>query len=539
MQIINQTKFSDFRLYAESDYSGAMLTIIYSRSKESSTRTLLFAVVELLPTWIESGEFDFAKTFGTKSKFEINVRRVQLSTQDGIEWYLQCRRQAKPELPLNEKERASKMNKNGSRPIEINQLGEEPEFANFVFANQYFWDDSPIWGRYPGGYRWHQLRALSPIDTHALWNNQETARQEAEKWLVSFLPFNIFLRPLALGSVHLILHNPIFRTVRYYPSSDDPKKMLVRLQPGPGKDIRGLIVHLREDRPSGPAKICTFEMLESMAEIEFPNELHSVGIDVVCPIRGLLFHSESAPFIKSISIGMGIITKQRVVNLPRRSKAHGESKHITPVIGINNPIQIGEVEKEQSAISVIAAELSRIESANLGKKLGQQWFEQDRDGATEEIRNLIARAKDDILIVDPYFGQLDLLQFALAVTDVKAKIRILTSAEFLRKTIEVNEKKVHQGDLLLSQLKSVKEQDADLSGIEIRYMAGRRAEIHDRFIKVPEMIWHLGSSLNEFGSRGTMTMRIPNPYPIEQSLEAAWERGCPLEEFVPIGEDDK
>ena len=63
-------------------------------------------------------------------------------------------------------------------------------------------------------------------------------------------------------------------------------------------------------------------------------------------------------------------------------------------------------------------------------------------------------------------------------------------------------------------------------------MAGDSAPIHDRFLVLDNDIWLLGSSLNEFGERGTATVRLPYaPEPLE-NIERVWGDARPLEEFV-------
>lgn len=531
MQTISCSSVDAYRSQVSEDYVGSAITVIYTREKKTNSRRLLFAVVELLPSWIESADFELPYSSSGTSALEITIRRVSYSSAiDGLNWYLHCRDGGSPELPISSEDRKKGWDRKGPRQLEIGELGEEPPFPYAVFAHEYFWDEAPIWGTYPGGYRWHQLRALADRNIFDFWPDA-TSYEDMRAWLRDHLPFDLFSRPLALGSVHLICHNPLFRSVRYFPSSIDPRKILIKVLPGPSKDVCGLTVQLREDRPNGPSRRQIFELKEPTAVVECPYELHSIGVDILCPKRGLLYHSEAAPFIKSISLNMGIITKQRVVTLPRRSRRHGESREITNVVGFQSPMEIGEHQEKASAISIIATERSKVESAKLGERLGQRWFDNDRTVASNEIRDLLASAKEDVLIVDPYFGQFELLQFALAVSDPKTHIRILTSAEYLRgKADQAGELRL--AEMLLKQFKSVQKQDSDLKHLEIRVMPGARAEIHDRFIKTPEEIWHIGSSLNEFGSRGTMTMRLPNPYPVETRLELAWQKAVSLIDFI-------
>jgi hypothetical protein len=40
-------------------------------------------------------------------------------------------------------------------------------------------------------------------------------------------------------------------------------------------------------------------------------------------------------------------------------------------------------------------------------------------------------------------------------------------------------------------------------------MPGQKSPVHDRFLIVDGTVWVLGASLNEFGSRGTLLMKLP------------------------------
>jgi hypothetical protein len=54
----------------------------------------------------------------------------------------------------------------------------------------------------------------------------------------------------------------------------------------------------------------------------------------------------------------------------------------------------------------------------------------------------------------------------------------------------------------------VRAQDPRLN-IEIKVMPGQKSPVHDRFLIVDGTVWVLGASLNEFGSRGSLLMKLP------------------------------
>ena len=63
-------------------------------------------------------------------------------------------------------------------------------------------------------------------------------------------------------------------------------------------------------------------------------------------------------------------------------------------------------------------------------------------------------------------------------------------------------------------------------------MRGKCPAIHDRFITEPERLWMLGSSINAFGSRGTMMIAVPDPEPVARDLERVWDDSQALDEYL-------
>lgn len=509
---------------AVEDYSAASITLLYTR-KKSGSRRLLFSVVELTPEWIEpSEELDVCKTIDSRAGLELNLRRISLTPGEALRWYSSCRENAQIVLPATRRDKEAGFDKK-HRELECGRLAEEPAFPTFIATNshEYFWDQSAFWGRYPGGIRWHQLRGERLLAAREIWPDEST-EAIAREWLKGILPFDLLSRSMLLPSVHLVLANPVFRTLTFRPSMNDPYQMVLKIEKA--KSSPPLKCYLREYRPNGATQFIDFVLQKDLAVIRCPYEFHSVGLDIVCPIRGLLYSCRPSPFLKSISIGIGMISKQRVIQIPSRSKNRGQSEHVAHVVGHVSQVNVGKA-STNSALSVVSSEKYKIKNMKLAETLEQAWFNGDIDQATKYIRNIVTKS-DDLLIVDPYFSHVELRRFALAASNSTAKIRILTSKELVSAKLKSGRLRT-QGDILWDELKHVKSVDPDLSGIEIRVMQGSRPEIHDRFLKTPNAIWMIGSSLNEFGSRGTVSMKVPYPDPISEALENAWADAASLE----------
>ena len=63
-------------------------------------------------------------------------------------------------------------------------------------------------------------------------------------------------------------------------------------------------------------------------------------------------------------------------------------------------------------------------------------------------------------------------------------------------------------------------------------MGSGAESIHDRFLLCDDKVWMLGSSLNAYGTRGTMLLRLPEPKSVIQELERVWEKAKTLEERI-------
>jgi hypothetical protein len=118
------------------------------------------------------------------------------------------------------------------------------------------------------------------------------------------------------------------------------------------------------------------------------------------------------------------------------------------------------------------------------------------------------------------------MSFGLANATTEVTVQVLTSAEYLR---QKDDEGSENGAVLLRAAESVRRQGGR---VEIRVGLGARAPIHDRFLVLDNEVWLLGSSLNEFGSRGTMAVKVPHPPPVLAMVEAEWEAAEPLEKFL-------
>lgn len=517
--------------HAVEDFAGAELTLVYDRetSAKNPTRSLVFAVVELLHEGLEFGpelpisQKDSCFTLKQSSR-ELNLRRVRLTVKEGLDWYRACA-DGRAEIPLVGWERAK-----GNTPhsLQLPPFSEEPRWPYAVLeAEKSFWGDAPFWGYRPGGTRRHQLISESADFTVQSWSKED--RDKARKWLREQLPIDIFERPRLLGSIHLVLTNPVFGRLHIRMNKDDPAEARVRVQRWPGRALSGLHLHVRHERPTGPMSVHRVPLQHPHTALKFESDPHFLSFDILSESHGLLHASKPSTAIGEVRMTMNVVTRHRRISVPARSRKRGPQTYSVPVAlprestTGSNPLP--------AALSLLLEDEQDFRQRQQALELGQRWFDGNVEEATEFLQKLIQEARREILIVDAYFGYTELLRYALVSKVLGVQVQIMTSQEYLDKTPE-GEGTTTQGSLLSAALGQVLQQDSSLK-IEIRVGTGKKAPVHDRFLVLDgNIVWLLGSSLNEFGKRGTTVVRLPHAGPIRQALLLHWDAATPLEEFM-------
>lgn len=147
--------------------------------------------------------------------------------------------------------------------------------------------------------------------------------------------------------------------------------------------------------------------------------------------------------------------------------------------------------------------------------------------AVSFIQGVLGKAQHVCYICDPYFDGDAFYKYVMTLQDVGVQIRILTTGSNLKnKTLPV----------FLHNLKEyVKIYGEDC--VKIRLFRADKLKLHDRFVIVDNQAWHVGSSLNHFGNKGTAASRIPERYRnlIINSVEKWWnseEDTTSLEDYI-------
>lgn len=505
------------------DYEHAVVHMAWALRKkiEEPRLRLLLAWVELLPIEVPPPEDDgyIEAELGSRSEHRLYVRHAVAPAARALRWYLACRDGIAilPErdglFPEADQPKAIK--------AQLGDMGEEPPWPNLVCV-----DDRKTWAPFcPAWHKTPRVHHLVPLvnpDLEMLWP-KEHKRRKAIAFLSERLHFDLGDHTKYVGSVHLVAPNPVFREldVRREPRGDDGRERVAfRFRPRTGRDLGALELSVREDRPSGVGALHCVHLRQPVVRMTFDHKTYIHSETVKDPARGVLYTSKNGLFVDSVSLGISIgPSVTRTVRATDGSSYEVPLEH--PTSEPFSAVQGGKPSKR----------LTRMPSANLQRHArvragNQKWFSGVREEARRVLRELLFEAKREVLIVDFYFGAAELTDFVLAVRAIEVPIHILTSAEVLKKKMTPA---IKNGEALLAELGHVSTQPY-ANKMAIRVMVGGRPTIHDRFFVIDERVWLLGSSLNEFGSRGTMMVALPDPAPVRERLIEAW---CAAKELEP------
>ncbi len=390
------------------------------------------------------------------------------------------------------------------KPVQLGQLASDPPWPHFVVEAENFWRYSEFWGHRPGNSRWHRLLSSSPVDVTSGWELDEFRR--AREWMSSEVHIDLFSRSVLLGSCHLRLPNPVYRKLDSHIGADR-KSITFDLVPYPNRASEELELTFWNRRAWGCSEVRRLVLRAGKNLLRIPEGVEQATHAVTSPTRGILEQSGPYIFLETIRSEIRYATERRLVDGVPKADGTASQSYTIDVSGHEQVISVGEPQSNET-LGRLRADEAEQQVEKAWSQLAIQWFDENERAGTHAIRDIIGMAHERIDFLDPYFGQSDLRSFALATTRHGLPVRILTSADFCtKKDPGVS---MENGDALLHELASIRAQDPRLA-IEIKVMAGAKSPVHDRFLVVDDAVWVIGASLNEFGSRGTLILRLPPP----------------------------
>lgn len=504
-------------------YRQAIIHLAWIRNAE--TGHLLFGMVELRPNELPDTVGCATKSFHAEPKHceSLHYRRfILLSAADAIEWYEHA---ACGTLDFP-RESGRPVREDDSKLVG-GPFVQEPPWPHLVTSNELIF--APDWLH---GSRTHFLfpeKALRGwiAETVRVRANRETL----EQWL-NFDVVDAY--PDYQGVLCMLAPNPVFRSIErthVEDATEGPRETVAyKLIARQGQRLDGLRLEVVDERLRGRMEPRVHEFgSDAIAILEFSADVNREGQSITHPEHGLLGWHEPLPILRTIHTRMGLVTRRKTVQVPAAGRKRPAYEYEANEVGSEEESVVGDAVDAAAVVSRLTDAEHRRALRRAAHDYDQQWFDRTPDEAAHYLRERIGRARETVLIVDPWFAGRELLAFGHAIRSPDVELRILTSAQGLKRDA-LGDSSVDSGRKLL---RIVNETFDDYPRKpQIRILTGNPPPIHDRFLVVDGAVWLSGNSLNTLGERAGMIVKLPDPGPVVVRLEAFWRRASFLSDWL-------
>ena len=505
----------------EDDYAQAVIHLVWDLERSSKVRTLLCGAVELLPKEVPAPIELPERCQEISGKHRLYSTARVVPAQVGLSWF--------EDATLGHVIRPRR--DESILPI----CSDSPTFGGIAFYQE---PPSPQFVstslHVPFSADWHyfpRVRHLVARDFSAttLWSTEEFERARA--WLKEEMQFDWNVFPEYWGSLHLIAPNPVFRGFDSRIERTDGIVLVVAFELRAGKSVEGLEFEIESRRPTGTSFVVRRALRAEIERIPLPCEPEEMFERVHDQARGLLY--KAGPFFsnETFSLTINLASETRSVSIPR-ANGSSDAYEVSLTGGFSFSSKVGEERPGRDGAMRLREARTKRAKRNRGAA-EQKWFRNQVSNATEELRVLVGRVSGRLFVVDPYFEGDDLLRVLLAVSDPTVPIEVLLGADHLRSPCTLQG--IEHGDHLANQLATANA-TGRMNPVEMRVMRGAVPAIHNRFLHVGSELWMLGSSLNAFGTRGTLMVKVPDPEPVLRDLRTIWDECRDLEFFEWLAE---
>lgn len=503
----------------------ALASITWLWHKKTGESHLLFATLDLVPDELPLSDCAPKRppvSLGKKSDWWIYSANDEVPSSQAVEWY--------DGLVTRGAWAATWLNPEIKKPTALGDLLNEPRWPAMVNLRHHR-TAVPFATQRPDEIRAHHTLSKAGAAMKLLEPEEKVALFAAMK---ASLDLDLERGQHLCQSAHVFMPLPILRHVSSRLDSDEKvgdRAINLNLVPRVGASLEMLTVEILETRATGDRLLARGPATSMFLRVPLDEEVEQISIRVVHDELGLLVDEGPYAFIRGISMEMQLITSDRRIVLPARGSRPAET-HKIPIAGMTEKTITGS-ERGVSASQVLyRAATGSSKVAALAK---QMWFRDKAPAAEAAIRKLIGAAKERVLLIDPYFTKVEATLYLPWVTRSTAKNEILTSSHGLRQispSIEENEGQESKvGRRVKRELAHLQALSTELNdGLAarrinptvVKVMTGSRPPVHDRFLIIDGNIWLLGSSLNNFGTRGTMMVELPAPMAVMPDLVALW-----------------
>jgi hypothetical protein len=392
---------------------------------------------------------------------------------------------------------------------------------------------SPYLGKGAFPAQIHRLILANDSELELLKNNQEV-----RSWLASRIHFDVGEYPELIGSAVLIVPDTNIRAAHVYLARDEDnnENFVTEIIPRSKGGLDGYNLTVFEKRYGTLGYMKSYDLVETDFSIDqVPQQLEKSGFFILENNRGLITYQPPAPFLRSISTSMSMMSKQYKFNA-------SDGEHTINVSSKEKPFESrmnGKTESNHDFRGkMLNAEFNRLRRRK-AENYGQIWFA-NQDEARLFIRSLISGAREKITIIDPYAAGKEVIDYAGFVKTDQISVDVLTSFASLNLPESAN--LASSKDELVDEFKEAIElfKRRGIS-LDIRFMAGgKKPVLHDRFLIIDEQVWFCGNSLNQIGVRQGMMLKLPDPLAVTTKTKTIFETSSRLSDLQEnIAETDR
>ena len=332
----------------------------------------------------------------------------------------------------------------------------------------------------------------------------------------------------------MVAPNPLFRSIEKCHleqatagSAETVEYKIVRRH---GQSLNGLRLEINSELLRGRMTPYVHEFgSEAIASFDLPAKLYKEGQSISHPKHGLLSWHEPLPLLSAIGINIELRRRRKRVQVPAAGRKRPAYEYEVDEVEDAGGRDVGDGLEDTDAVSrVLAAEHRRARQRS-AKDYDQQWFHRTPSDAAYFLRQKIGAAHSAVFIIDPYFAGRELLAFGHAIRRPNVQLRILTSGLAFTAASCAGPNAKIPSQLMADLNDSLQDH---LVQSEIRILPGQPPAVHDRFLIVDNTVWLSGNSLNTIGDRAGMIVRLPDPAPVVERLEAFWRVSRTLSDWV-------
>jgi hypothetical protein len=494
--------------------------------------TLLFATVTLLapgrslPTKMKGVE----KCFVNKTTM-VFFRRTILNRQAAIDWYRSLGNgNEKTPVPFHVEDVEEKLD---GRNIVVSKLIDNPAWPHLGLPMGEGLIAQPTGRSHPAPFI-----GSVPARIHRRFGSADNfntllANNEALAFMARRLHIDLRRYPEYLGSVALVVPDPIIKQIDNFmiPSRDQHgERVFYRFIPRPGQTLEGLQITTFDEEAHLLTSFETLDVpIDGILDVDKGNCFGTYGYVVRHREYGVLAHMPPTGFLRSIEFNSHAISGGVKINVPisdspnssRMEYLAGNRSHLSTSTIVGDEVSPLNV---SSRVAIASSQRDRVAIA---QEYGQRWFPNgSREEAMRFIQGEIRKARERVIIADPYWGSLQVGQFLYVVDGNAVNVTLLTSSLAFK-----GDKLKSKIEKLKSFKKMIGQLDTDAKVIvDARVLPS--SALHDRFLVIDNIVWFLGNSLNTLGDKASMLVKLPNPDEVIKQLQSMKVKAETLNSYI-------